>query len=166
MQGNLGRLISRFTNPGRVEWIGIRPERRTDMEILEAVLISETGLEGDRRSTPGKRAVTLIQQEHLSTIAALVGKSEICPATLRRNLVVSGINLLGLRNTQFRIGEAVLQGTGLCAPCSRMEDALGFGGYTAMRGHGGITASVVEGGRVRLGDSIHFHEPNSTEDPT
>ena len=59
-----------------------------------------------------------------------------------------------LREAIFRIGTAVLRGTGPCAPCSRMEEALGPGGFNAVRGHGGITAEVVRPGRVALGDSV------------
>jgi len=96
----------------------------------------------------------LIQQEHLPVIAALAGHQSVSPQVLRRNLVVSGINLLALRNVEFRIGDTVLKGSGLCAPCSRMAEALGHGGYNAMRGHGGITASVVTTGTVTLGDPV------------
>jgi hypothetical protein len=106
----------------------------------------------------GRRAVTLIQHEHLPVIAALAGCGTVDPARLRRNICVSGINLLALRDARFRVGSLVLEGTGSCAPCSRMDEAevLGIGGYNAMRGHGGITACVVEAGMFSIGDPVVF----------
>jgi MOSC domain-containing protein YiiM len=103
---------------------------------------------------PGpKRQVTLIQHEHLAVIAALLGHA-VPPELLRRNVVVSGVNLIGLKNRRFRIGTALLEGSGPCDPCSRMEENLGPGGYNAMRGHGGITARVVIAGTIRPGDDV------------
>ncbi len=66
--------------------------------------------------------------------------------------MVSGLNLLALKGKRFRIGSVVLEYTGLCHPCSKMETSLGPGGYNAMRGHGGITTRVVEAGDIALGD--------------
>jgi MOSC domain-containing protein YiiM len=96
-----------------------------------------------------------VQHEHLAVVSALVGR-EVHGRDLRRNLVVSGINLWALKDRVFRVGEALLQGTGPCAPCNRMESNLGEGGYNAMRGHGGITASVLEAGWIRVGDAVEF----------
>jgi MOSC domain-containing protein YiiM len=70
--------------------------------------------------------------------------------------VVSGINLLALNGAQFAIGGALLEGTGPCHPCSRMEEIFGTGGYNAVRGHGGITARVITGGVIRLADAVTF----------
>ncbi len=67
---------------------------------------------------------------------------------------LKGINLLALKDKTFRIGQAVLETTGECHPCSRMEENLGPGGYNAVRGHGGITARVVEAGMIRVGDRV------------
>ena len=73
---------------------------------------------------------------------------------LRRNIVVSGINLVALRHRKIRLGTAIVKGTELCPPCSRMEAALGEGGYNAMRGHGGICTAVIEVGKISVGDAV------------
>lgn len=126
------------------------------MESLQsASLTTEAGLLGDRYAgRSAKRQVTLIQQEHLSAIASLLHLEAVDPALLRHNLCVSGINLLALKGKQFTIGSATLEYTGLCHPCSRMEEVFGDGGYNAVRGHGGITAKVVHDGVITLGDSV------------
>lgn len=90
----------------------------------------------------------------MPVIAALAGLEELAPATLRRNIVVSRLNLSALRRATLRIGAAEVRITGPCAPCSRMEAALGHGGFNAMRGHGGWTAEVTSPGRVVLGDEV------------
>jgi MOSC domain-containing protein YiiM len=80
------------------------------------------------------------------------------PARLRRNLVVEGIPLIALKGRRFRIGEVLCEGTAPCDPCSRMEAALGPGGYNAMRGHGGLCARILEGGTLRIGDAVEWVE--------
>ena len=152
----LARLFAQFPRAGRVEWIGLRPARAVSMEAVDAAeAVTGKGLVGDRYiGASGKRGITLIQAEHLPVVAALAGHGRIAAATLRRNLVIAGIPLIALKDRRFRIGEVVLQGTGPCDPCSRIEDALGPGGYKAMRGHGGICARIVEGGVIRPGDRV------------
>jgi len=149
--------MGQFPRAGRLEWIGVRPARREPLRaVSEVVAEAGVGLAGDHYRSPrnGKRQVTLIQAEHLTVIAALSGLDDLDPAVLRRNLVVSGINLLALKDRRFRIGAAVLEGTGLAHPCSRMEESLGTGGYNVMRGHGGLTARIIAGGPLRVGDAV------------
>ncbi|UNK50476.1 MOSC domain-containing protein [Lysobacter sp. S4-A87] len=152
----LGKLMAMLPRQGRVEWIGLRPQREVAMEQVTQVLAQTgAGLVGDRYSGgSGKRGITLIQAEHLPVIAALSGHEAVAPATLRRNLVVSGLPLVALKGRRFRIGEVVLEGTDDCDPCSRMEAALGPGGYNAMRGHGGLCARILDGGTIHLGDAV------------
>ncbi len=149
----LAELIAGWAQPGRVDWIGLRPDRRAEMVAVDEVMISADGLQGDR-SRAGKRAVTLIQQEHLAAIGSYLGQGVIAPENLRRNLVVSGINLAALKGREVQVGEAILRFTVICAPCSRMVEALGEGGYSAVRGHGGWCAEVVRPGRVKIGDAV------------
>ena len=152
----LGRLFAQFPRAGRVDWIGLRPARDVAMHAVDmAEATTGHGLSGDRyASSSGKRGITLLQAEHLPVIAALSGHALIAPATLRRNVLVSGIPLVALKGRRFRIGDVLLEGTDDCDPCSRMEAALGAGGYNAMRGMGGLCARILEGGSLRLGDVV------------
>lgn len=145
--------MERYAQPGTVQTILLRPARRATMMAVDAVDVKEQGLEGDH-SRAGKRAVTLIQAEHLPVIAALAGKDRVAPLLLRRNIVVAGLNLLAFRGKELQVGTAVLELTVPAHPCSRMEEALGHGGYTAMRGHGGFCARVIEPGAVAVGDAV------------
>jgi MOSC domain-containing protein YiiM len=142
--------------PGRVVWIGLRPARRAPVQVVDAAdLETGLGIVGDRYGRKdGGRQVTLIAAESLAAIAGYLGLEAVDPQALRRNFVVEGINLLALKERRFRIGEALLETSGECHPCSRMEETLGVGGYNAVRGLGGINARVLEGGRAWVGASV------------
>jgi MOSC domain-containing protein YiiM len=165
---DLRALTRRFPHAGRVEGIVLRPGRdRPTVAVASTLALVDRGLEGDRSaakpaSRPGgnKRQVTLIQAEHLPLINAWTGRN-VAATDLRRNLVISGINLLAQLSLfkdqplQVRIGaDVLLVITGPCDPCSKMEALLGPGGYNAMRGHGGTTARVIHGGVLAVGDAV------------
>ena len=144
--------------PGTLQWIGLRTERRGAIDVVNQTrAIKELGLMGDRRcdGTPGSaRQVTLIMAEHIQVIAQLLQREAIDPALLRRNLVVSGINLQALRHQKLQIGDAIFELTAQCHPCSRMEEALGPGGTAAMLMHGGLCAKVIQSGDIQVGDAV------------
>ena len=143
--------------PGELVWIGVRPARRAPIEPrTTATLVAGRGIEGDHYDTrrDGPRQATLIATEDIEAIASFLGQTTIPPEFLRRNLVTRGLNLLALKGRRFRVGSTLLEGTGECAPCSQMEELLGPGGYNAVRGHGGITARIIEGGPVTIGDAV------------
>ena len=151
-------LLKTIPQIGEVQKITVRTERRGEVLEKESVLAIEgKGLDGDHyKKADGKRQVTLIQSEHLNVIGAILEKKEVDVKLTRRNIVVKGINLTSLKNQQFQIGEAILEGTGECHPCSRMEENFGAGGYNAMRGHGGLTARIIKGGLIKKGDKVKF----------
>ncbi len=145
---------------GRIAAIIVRGSpREPARRVPQTMALAGIGLADDRLGRRGEaelstRQVTLIQAEHLAVIAALARVDAVDPLVLRRNLVVEGINLLALKNARLRVGQALLEIVGPCQPCSRMEEAIGPGGYAAMRGHGGMTARVIEAGLVREGDAV------------
>ncbi len=150
---SLAELIARVAQPGRVDWIGLRPDRRAAMQVVDRAGVGPDGLTGDHGASR-KRAVTLMQAEHLAVVGAMLGQGPVAAEDLRRNILVAGINLAALKGRPLRLGGVVLRIVGPCAPCSRMEAALGPGGYSAMRGHGGWCAEVLEAGSVVRGDPV------------
>lgn len=165
---DLRRLTLQFPYAGMVDAIYLRPARRVPAVAAQQTFAEAgAGLVGDRKSRTvsdlphgSKRQVTLLQAEHLPVIAALLRRDDIDPALLRRNLVISGINLLATRKLfkdrplQLRVGDCLLEVTGPCEPCSRMEEVLGAGGYNVMRGHGGLSARIIASGEIRVGDAV------------
>jgi len=152
----LNDFQSNYSKPGRFENLFIRPFRMEAVKVMDTVTaLTDVGLEGDHyQNHGGSRQVTLIQAEHLAVLASLLGLDNIAPEFTRRNIVVRNINLLSLKGKQFQVGQALLEYSGECHPCSRMEKNLGPGAYNAMRGHGGITAKVVRGGNIKVGDFL------------
>lgn len=161
-----GRLFARYLNDlpsGKLEWIGLRPARKEAMVIVEsAMAIQGFGLEGDRRcqgSEGSARQVTIISVEYIDMITRLLKKEAIDPAILRRNLLVSGINLTALRHQRLQIGDCILETTALCHPCLRMEAALGKNGVAAMLGYGGLCAKITTAGMLKVGDDVKHLGP-------
>ena len=134
----LSSLLNILPQEGRLCWIGLRPLRLGPIAIVsEAEIVAERGIVGDHRfdgRLDSKRQVTLIQHEHLAAVAGMLHREDVQPELVRRNVV--------------------LEHSGPCEPCSRLETVLGPGGYNAMRGHGGITAKVLHGGTIRIGDVV------------
>lgn len=162
------RLIARYLNgmpEGRVEWIGLRPQRKAPMTVVnEAWAEAGMGLQGDRRMQGrggSGRQVTITSREFIDMVARQLGVAAIDPALLRRNLVVSGVNLNALRHQRIRIGEVVVETNALCQPCSRMETALGPGALVAMLGYGGLCARILESGRIAVGDPVIYLPPEA-----
>ncbi len=176
-RNDLKELVSQWPQAGRLDSIVLRPARgQAANPVQQAMAWPGRGLDGDRSAAKamvaaggGKRQVTLMQAEHLPLIARWAGLDVLDATLLRRNLVVSGLNLLSARSpfadqtVHLHVGsDVVLQLTGPCDPCSKMEGVLGTGGYNAMRGHGGLTARVLQGGLLRVGDAVTARRVVST----
>ena len=98
-------LLDTLPQKGEVIWIGIRLSRKEALLPIPFVeAISNKKLKGDHYTGGSKRQVTLIQQEHIDAIKSIMRLSDLSPSTLRRNIVVRGLNLLSLKNKVQLIG--------------------------------------------------------------
>ncbi len=137
-----------------VKWIGVRPERKAPLESKTSVYADLVeGLTGDHATRP-HRQVTLISQEALEGVASMLGQPVVDPANTRRNILISGLDFNLKDGTQLRIGDAVIELTGPCLPCERMDETLGDGGRHAMANAGGLTARILASGAISVGDLV------------
>jgi MOSC domain-containing protein YiiM len=132
--------------------------------LTEAVGVVGRGLAGDRyheqkgyyssRPLPGGgRELTLIEAEVLESLASEHGIS-LTPIECRRNVVTRGIPLLELIGQRFRVGELLCEGVRICEPCVYLEELTGKPVNEPLVHRGGLRASILEGGTLRIGDVV------------
>jgi len=151
---------------GRVVAIYVAPGEGAPMEArAEAEALAGKGLDGDRYAVEsgkysgtkiGKRAITLIEREAIAAAndAYDLGLTE---QESRRNIVVEGVPLNHLVGREFLVGAVRLRGFDLSEPCVYLEELTGKPARTALLHRGGLRAEIVEGGTIRVGDTVRNH---------
>jgi MOSC domain-containing protein YiiM len=150
---------------GRVEAIHIAPRAGVPMRAMaEARAIAGAGLAGDRyqagtghystRPLPGGgRQLTLIEAEALEALRHETGIA-LTPAESRRNITTRGVRLNDLVGRRFYVGEVLCEGVRLCEPCAYLEGLTGKAVNRPLVRRGGLRASILTGGIIRLGDGV------------
>lgn len=124
--------------------------------VRDSALDPATGLLGDARGRKTTRQITVVFAEDWETACAQLGQA--LPWTLRRaNLLVRGVVNPRAAGGRLSIGPAMLAITGETDPCQMMERAqAGLMAALTPDWRGGVTARVLEGGPIRLGDPVRF----------
>jgi len=150
---------------GSVELIHVSPETGGDPEPRDSVeAVAGRGLKGDRYFRGGgiyneredlePSDVTLIEAEALVTAREEYGV-DFEPGAHRRNVTTRGVALNHLVGERFRVGEAVLEGLGLCKPCEYMESLADQpDAAEALKHRGGLDARIVDSGAIGVGDDV------------
>ena len=122
--------------------------RRPMREAEEVLAVPDRGLEGCRHGRPGnRRQVLLVESETLDALG-------LSPGQVKENITTRGVRLSELaEGRRLSIGQAVLEVTGPCQPCSQMDE-IRMGLQQELLGRRGVLCRVVEGGRIRRGDAI------------
>lgn len=147
---------------GRLAGIARHARPRAPMETIDAAAVTlAEGVHGDFRGAakPGskrKRQVTILSAEGWGAAMADLGLS--LPWEQRRaNLLVEGIVLPREAGVRLRIGSALVEITGECDPCSRMEEvAAGLKAALTPDWRGGVCTRVIEDGHIAIGDEVRI----------
>jgi MOSC domain-containing protein YiiM len=132
------------------------------MSVVEAVALAGRGLVGDRYADgagtfstwPKDHEFTLIEAEAIDAMNQLPGV-RLMPGATRRNVTTRGIALNDLVGREFMVGAVRCLGTRLCPPCEHLRGLLKISDLLGiMHGRGGLRATLLEGGTIRVGDAI------------
>jgi MOSC domain-containing protein YiiM len=139
--------------------------------LSEARMIAGAGIEGDRYATRlgtysqkhhVDRQVTLIEIETLEALAR-DRHLTLAPHEHRRNLTTRGVPLNHLVCEYFRVGDCVLFGGRLNAPCVYLETVVGKPVFKPLVNRSGLNCRVISGGLARVGDRIAWCDPGTLD---
>ena len=139
-----------------IESIIIRPERKADPLRVKNVRVTDLGIEGDHYAKEnGNRQVTLIAADDLAEVAANTGFQGDAHLACRRNIMLTSLPDENLKGKIIQLGdEVVLEITGYCTPCFRMDENFGEGAISAFAKRAGWVARVIETGSISVGDKF------------
>lgn len=117
-------------------------------EVAQADAIADKGFRGCIHGRRGsKRQVLLMDSETLR-------RFDIAPGTVKENVTTIGIDFQTLKTGQsLRVGESLVEITGPCHPCPRMDE-IRMGLQEGLRGQRGWLCKVIRAGIIRRGDCI------------
>lgn len=152
------RIQQIFISPGHnfVGRHGLSPHDFPLVEVEEVECVAGRGLRGDRffdYQEDYKGQVTFFSAEVFERLSAHFGINDKPAGVLRRNVIVSGIDLLSLIGQEFEIQGVKLLGTQHCAPCEWMDVAFAPGAQTFLKDNAGLRAKILSDGVIRVGDA-------------
>ncbi len=141
---------------GRVVSLQTKREHLAPLEPVESFRATGLGLDGDKHAgrEAAKRQVLLVEAGDLRDLG-------LEPGALREQVTVDLPELMSLgQGTRLRVGEAVLELTGVCEPCTHIGEHVGVDDTEALRqrliGRRGMLARVVGEGAIRRYDPVHI----------
>jgi FdhD protein len=135
---------------------GLGRESHGTTRLEEALCVAGMGISGDRYhgENPGsKTQVTLLSLEVVEEMCRSLGIELGDYSVLRRNVLVSGVDLNALVGKSFTIGGVGFEGVEECKPCYWMDEAVAPGANAFLAGRGGLRCRILSGGTLRCGEA-------------
>lgn len=127
-------------------------------ELTDAAISVDAGLEGDSKGLKfPRRQITLMERGLWEAALFTLGNPDLHWTARRANLLVEAISLPRGIGSEIGIGPVRLEVTAQTTPCARMDEIWpGLRRALAPDWRGGVTARVIQGGRIRLGDPVRI----------
>ena len=147
-----------FTSPGHTYYghHGQPPDNCPLVAADRVECVAGHGIRGDRffdYEDDYKGQITFFSREVFDLMAQDFGQKTKSPGVLRRNVIVSGVELTELIGVDFALQGVQFRGTAHCAPCHWMDTAFAPGAEKFLAGRGGLRARIMTDGRISVGDA-------------
>ncbi len=145
-----------YTSPGH-NYFGHaagQPGTHPTVEHDTLMVQAGQGLVGDRFFGKGANFdghVTFFAWEVLQLLQPATAVLPGLPASLRRNVILSGVPLNDLIGQEFTIDGVRFYGAKHCAPCRWLDEMVLPGARQILRGRGGLRAQALSDGILRRG---------------
>ena len=146
---------------------GRAPDDHPLVEVPQIECVAGHGIRGDRfydYRDNYKGQITFFSLEVFEKLAQHFGLTNKSPGAVRRNVVVSGVELNDLIGEEFSIQGVRLRGTAHCRPCYWLDQGIAPGAEKFLEGNGGLRAQILSNGVIAVGDAqLVLAEPRLIE---
>jgi MOSC domain-containing protein YiiM len=128
--------------------------RAATVEVNTIRCVAGRGIEGDRffdYKPDYKGQITFFAWADYEAVKREFGVPGLSPGAFRRNVLIAGIDVLGLAGCRFSVQGVEFEGTGEAKPCYWMDRAVAPGAEAWLNGRGGLRAKIVRDGRLTAG---------------
>jgi MOSC domain-containing protein YiiM len=135
---------------------GKAPDDYPLVEVPRIECVAGHGIRGDRfydYRENYKGQITFFSSEAFEKLSEHLDLPSKSPGVLRRNVIVSGIDLHELIGEEFFIQGVRFRGTGHCKPCYWLDHAFAPGTEEFLEENGGLRAEILSDGAIVVGDA-------------
>ncbi|MDQ2919975.1 MAG: molybdenum cofactor biosysynthesis protein [Verrucomicrobiota bacterium] len=123
-------------------------------EVDRVECVAGQGIRGDRFydfEKDYKGQITFFAQEIFDRLRSDFPGVDKSPGVLRRNVVLSGVDLHSLIGKEFSLQGVRFRGTAHCKPCYWLDEAFAPGTKQAIINDGGLRAQILTNGCLTTG---------------
>ncbi len=145
-----------FISPGHNYFghAGREPDEFPLQEVSSIECVAGHGIRGDRfydYRDDYKGQITFFSEEVFDRLSSAFPEVKKSPGVLRRNVIVSGVDLNALIGETFALQGVRFLGTAHCKPCFWLDTAFAPGAEAWLKGNGGLRAQILTNGRLNTG---------------